>query len=479
MLAVEAGTAQQRGNVKPRIAPPVPARSRLDEFGQAAALSGLEMMPWQLEAARYTQAVDANDRWLFREVGIIVARQNGKTSILVPLIVSRLLAGHRIMHTAQDRNLPREVFGMVADVMADSPGLFGNRNGRHMKPRFANGQEEIRLTNGGIYSLVAPTRGGARGPSRDLVIVDELREMDSFDFIAAAKPTMTVSKSPQMLYLSNAGTDDSLVLNALRGRASTDPRLAYLEWSADKQYKADDVRGWAQANPGMGYEVGGMGSIFEYLSDEHRTATLEGSMGVFETEHLCRWVPTEQQDLVDAFSWTRSRDDDLEQPHRPAMGVSMSPDGRRASVALAWPRDDGTIGLRLAYNVPGDPIDTDALGNELRALARSLRVRSVGFDPLTDRELSKYFAKPQPISGSLFANASAQFVNCVAAGKLRWADCDAVTDDLTWTSRREHDGTGHFEAVRSSDDHSITASLAAIRAVWLASGPRPTSPRVH
>ena len=54
-----------------------------------------------------------------------------------------------------------------------------------MPCQYAVGHEEIRLNNGGWYRIAAPTSGGARGPSNDIVIVDELREMVSFDFIAA------------------------------------------------------------------------------------------------------------------------------------------------------------------------------------------------------------------------------------------------------------------------------------------------------
>ena len=43
---------------------------------------------------------------------------------------------------------------------------------------------------------------------------------------------MTASADPQLVYLSNAGTDESVVLNHVRDRAADDPRLAYLEWSA-------------------------------------------------------------------------------------------------------------------------------------------------------------------------------------------------------------------------------------------------------
>src|ERR1044072_2850525 len=99
-------------------------------------------MPWQDTAGRYLEALAPDDRHLYREVAIIVARQNGKTETLVPLITKRIRAGRRVMHTAQNREPPREVFGRVAAAMETHfPSELRS------KPRFANGQEEIRLVN--------------------------------------------------------------------------------------------------------------------------------------------------------------------------------------------------------------------------------------------------------------------------------------------------------------------------------------------
>jgi len=90
----------------------------------------------------------------------------------------------------------------------------------------------------------------------------------------------------------------------------------------------------------------------------------------------------------------------------------------------------------------------------------------------------KYLRKTKAVSGREHANASARFVNAVTGGTLHWTDADAVTDDLTWTSRKPHDESGSFQAVRADDDRPITAALAAIRAVWLASGPGGGQARV-
>lgn len=458
----------QLGRAKPRLAPPVPARSLWRDAAERAAELGIVFMPWQCEAERYIEAVGLDDLWLYPEVAAVVSRQQGKTELLIPHIIRRLRMGRRIMHTAQNRELPREVFHRVADVIT-KPGMPKLKS----RPRFANGQEEIRLTNGGLYRIVAPTRGGARGPSNDDVIVDEIRELADHDFIAAAKPTLTASPNPQILYLSNAGDEDSAVLNALRKRSDEDPSLAYLEWSAAPERAADDRKGWLEANPAIGH----MPQVLPYLEREYRSNLLAGTMAIFETEHLCRWVPTMRERLLADGAWSLCQAPlDLSAPPRSYMGISMDPDGRRACAVLAWQIDASTIGLRILLDVSADPIDTSVLGRDLRLLALRSGVVKVGFDPMSDAELAKFFKQTEPIAGQKYANASARFVTLVAAERLRWRDADAIGDDLLWTARKPHDETGTYQAVRAKDDRPIPAVLAAIRAVWLASGPASNAP---
>src|SRR5262245_53139757 len=171
--------------------------------------------------------------------------------------------------------------------------------------------------------MVAPPRGGARGRSRDPGTIDELPEVDSWGFIAAAKPTLTASRDPQVVYLSNAGTDTSIVLNALRERAGKDRRLAYLEWSAAPERNADDREGWAEANPAMGHERGEMGLIAETLEADYEASRLDGSLAVFETEHLCRWVVSMREVLVDGTAFEACEVARLPRARRSYVGISM------------------------------------------------------------------------------------------------------------------------------------------------------------
>ena len=475
-MAARAPKSELRGHDGPRIAPPVPARSGIRDLRETAAGMGIKLIPWQDVAGRYIEALGPGGRHLYREVAVLAARQQGKTTLMKPVIVRRLRLGRKIMHIAQNRELPREMFGVIADAIAETDeGLLPRRRGKIIWPRYGSGQEEIILTNGGSYRIAAASRGGARGHANDDVIIDELREMETFDVVAAAEPTLTMSADPQIIYLSNAGHEESVVLNAVRDRAGKDEALAYLEWSAAPERSADDRAGWAEANGALGYYP----SVLRTLESAYRKAQLSGNLAIFETEHLCRWVATMRERLVDEFAWKLCHaDNPLADPRRPFMAVSMAPSGTRASAAIAWRQADGTMGLRLLYDVTGDPINVDALGADLRRTEAKLGVPMVGFDPLTDAGLAKFFRKSQAISGAKYANASDTFVTMVNAHQLSWDDGPQIADDLVWTAKKPHEESGSYQAVRANDDRPITAALAAIRAVWLASGPKPATPKV-
>lgn len=462
------------GSPTPRIGPPLPIRHDLAGYRETAAALDIEPMPWQDTAASYLTAKTGN-LWTWRDVAIVVGRQNGKTTLTKPLIVQRLRAGRRLMHIAQVRELPRIMFEAIADALeASDPGLFPKRRGKIIWPRRGAGSESIVLTNGGTYRIAAAITGSARGHSFDDLLIDELREMESFDVINAAKPAQRFSDDPQTIYLSNAGTDDSVVLNSLKVRGEAgDPALAYLEWSADPDLDAGDVAGWVQANPSIGH----FPQVLRDLEKDYTSARLAGNMAGFETEALCRWVKTMRPVLVTRDEWERlEATGPVPKARRTFLGVSMDPDGTRAAAATAWLGQDDICYVSLVEDVRGDPISTADLGNAWRVAHHAAKV---GFDPMTDRELAKFFKVTKPVSGGEFANATSNFVARVKAGTLRWVDAGAVGDDLAWTSRKENDETGSFQAVRANDDRPIPAALAVIRAVWLATGIRTSSLRVY
>jgi hypothetical protein len=478
VLAKKLAAPELIGSASPRIAPPLPLRHDVAGYRRAATGFDIVPMPWQETAATYLTATGPGDRRLYREVAIVVGRQNGKTTLTKPLIAERLMDGRHIMHIAQVRELPRMMFEAIADYLeAEAPELFPRRRGKIIWPRRGAGSESIVLTNGGSYRIAAAISGSSRGHSIDDLIIDELRQMESFEVVNSAKPAQRFSEDPQTIYLSNAGTDDSVVLNSLRKRAEGgDPSLAYLEWSADPEYAVDDRRGWVQANPSIGHYE----QVLRDLETDYIAASLGGNMNGFETEALCRWVRTMRPSLVTSEEWAACQATETPPRARKTfMAVSMDPDGSRATAAAAWLGPDDICYVTVVDDVTGDPVRTSEVGQAWRTAATARKVMRVGFDPMTDAELAKFFKVTKSVSGMEFGNATANFVARVKAGTIRWVDADVIAEDLTWTSRKENDETGSYQAVRANDDRPIPSVLAAIRAVWLATGLRPSRPRIY
>jgi hypothetical protein len=431
-----------------------------------AAHVELELYPWQQRSLRYLSALSPTIGWLWPEVAILAARQNGKTTILELLILTRLVAGQRVMHSAQNRELPRESHIWLGDTLSRFyPELLG-RNA----VRSSSGQESITLRNGGHYRIAAATRRGARGPSNDLVAVDEVLELDNFDFLAAAKPTTQHSLWPQVAYFSNAGTPESVVLASLRLRADSDQSLAYLEWSAAPDDDPGDPRAWAKANPTIGHFAGSLPN----LEREYRANLLGNTMDIWEREYLCRWTPSAGTALLlQPDEWARNDFSLADDGRRVVFGIKVDPDGSRASIVAAWQLADDRIALDVIGDVTGEPIETRALGLDLRAVVKERKARKVIYDPWTDADLARYVRSGTAVGGRDYASATEKFVALAQSRQLVIRDPQGIIErDLEHTVKSSS-RAGTYQAVKDSPESTNTALEAAIRAVWIASAPQP------
>jgi hypothetical protein len=468
--AVAVATRAKYGSAKPRIAPPTPLRSDVKGFREEAHALGIILDPWQLVVARYIEARTKEGTRLYPEICVEVARQNGKTTIAKPLITRALRSGLRVLHIADKRELPRKMHAFVADALSKEPELFPTRRGKTIWPRYGSGQEEIELANGGRYSVAA--KAGGRGWDEvDILIIDELRELQDFTPIAAAESTQAVSSDPLMLYFTNAGDDKSIVLNSVRDRAGTDPNLAFLEWSAEPDRPPEDRVGWFQANPAIGHRPMMLG----WLERQYLKHKLAGTMPLFETENLCRSVPTLQPRVVDDIEWQRARGS-VSNPVAPVMGIKVDPEGRRASAVIAW-KDDSHSYVRSFAEDTLAPVDLDAFAADLKPLARQYKVSQVAYDPWTDRDLARHFPNAKAINGAEYFQAGMRFISEVTGGRLHHDDDGTIATDLAYTVRRET-SNGWF-AGRADAERPTTASEAAIRAIYLATEPSQRKSKVY
>lgn len=459
------------GSTTPRIGPPIPARSAHQAIVDRAEELGEPLRPWQVTDVRYITALAPTTGWLYKEVATLAARRNGKTTIMRPIIVEDLLNGRKIVHAAQDLKLPRQMHEEVATIIDEQYREFlPSRRGI----KYGVGQESIQLTTGGAYRIVSNTRSGARGMSNDRVLVDEVLELTSMDFVAAAIPTVLTSPWGQVIYFSNAGTNASVVLQWLKARAENDPSLAYLEWSADPELAPDDMTGWLQANPSIGHEP----VMLPNLESEYRKHQMGGTLDVWEREHLCRQTLAHHEAIVSAEQWAMQEFVKEAEPIRPSLGIKMDISGERASAVLAWQEDDGRTSVDVIVDEEAHPIDTDRLGPDIQKLAVQKHVASTAYDPYTDTDLAQHLRRAKPLTGRDYANASEKFVRLVAGRQFRVHDEGGIlAEDIAATIPRSMKG-GAYVAIKASPETTNTAAEAAIRAVWLASSPKPVPSRV-
>ena len=244
------------GDQEPRLSS-LPPFDRDDSGRNAVALAGvagMDLDPWQrlvLEAGLRRRGA----RWAAFEVALIVARQNGKGTVLEALELAALFLFpdvRLILHSAHEFKTAAEAFLRIRALIEDHPDF----DAQVSRIRTAAGSEAVELKDGKRLRFVARSSGSGRGFTSDLVILDEAYKLGDQE-MAALLPTLSARPDPQVWYTSTAGDPGSIQLGRVRARgvAGGDRSLAFLEWSAEDTDDPAVPGTWARANPGLGIRI--------------------------------------------------------------------------------------------------------------------------------------------------------------------------------------------------------------------------------
>lgn len=303
-------TAQLRGLTEPRLwtRPLVdltPETSLGFECIAFAVIAlGMTLDPWQCWFLIHALELRADGSFRFRTIVLLVARQNGKTTVMRALSLWAIFTGRvkLVVGTAQDLDVARECWESAVDLVEADGELAEQIAGTRKKATRANGKEVLKLANGSRYKIKATTVDAGRGiPGVGLVLLDELRtHRDHAPWSALNKTTMAIPNA-LTVGMSNAGDDTSVVLNDLREKAlaGANEALGIFEWSAEPGCALDDRQAWAQANPSLGY-----GRMTERALN---SAMLDDPAAVFRTECLCQRVES-LKGAVDSLAWRGGAD---------------------------------------------------------------------------------------------------------------------------------------------------------------------------
>lgn len=427
------------GATKPRLSsPPLKGKSKIDDIIELANLIQMPLLPWQEYVLRDMLVVDKNDMFVRKTNLLLVARQQGKTHLARMLILAHLVRwpSKNVLIMSSNRSMALETFRLVADALEGNDTL----KSLTKKIRYANGSECIEMLDGTRLDVVAATRDGSRGRSTDFLFIDEVREISEEGYRAAI-PTTRARPNAQTLLCSNAGDAFSVVLNGLRERALENPpkTFGFYEYSAPQFCKIDDRKGWAMANPALGYTV-----TEETLEEAVATSPIENT----RTELLCQWIDSLQS------PWTHGSveacsDASLEIPVGgfTVFGFDVSPSRRNASLVIGQICPDGRIGVGIAQTWESQvSVDDLKIAVDIKTWADKYLPRKICYDKYATQTIADRLANSgqviQDISGAAFYTACTDLKNAldnqtlVHKGQDVWIqnmqNCAAKTNDSSW-----------------------------------------------
>jgi len=263
--------------------------------------------PWQRWLVIHAGELLPDGRPRFRRVLVLVARQNGKTELLVILALFWLYVERvrLVLGTSTNLDYAKESWEKAVTLAEDLPALAAEiaKDGI----RRANGEQTLSTVWRGRYKIAASNRKGGRSLTINRLVMDELREHHDWSAYNAAKPATNAVPDAQIWMLSNAGDERSTVLNSLRDQAieGLDESLGIFEWSSPDPMEADDPEALAMANPSLGRRM-----MIENLLGEARAAKAAGGeqLASFLTEVHCRRVDL-LNPAIDLQEWERCQDD--------------------------------------------------------------------------------------------------------------------------------------------------------------------------
>jgi phage terminase large subunit-like protein len=346
-----------RGEQRPRVwSIPESVSSTGPEALELCRMAGLYLDAWQEFVFTNALGERPDGQWAAFEVGVDVARQNGKGAILEARELAGLflLPEKLIIHSAHQFDTSLEAFRRLLFLIEDTPDL----DRRVTRVSRSHGEEGIELKDGSRIRFRTRTKGGGRGFSCDCLMLDEAMFLPESAH-GALLPTLSARPNPQVWYTGSA-VDQTVHENGVvfarireRGHRGSDPRLAYFEWSADfanPEDVGDATEGelWAQANPGLGIRITREHIAAEQRSMDPRTFAVE-RLGVGD------WPRTDGSGefVIDPEAWAELADEKSVLADPIILSYDVSPDRSRASIAAAGRRRDGLFHVEVVERKPG------------------------------------------------------------------------------------------------------------------------------
>ena len=384
---------------------------------------GFPLLPWQKWLAIEMHKVLPSGKWRFPEVGIIISRQNGKSTFLALRILAGIaLWGEKLqVHTAHKLTTSSETFWKIDEIIQNTPRL----QALFIKKYETKGSQEIRMKD--ARYLVRANNSAGRGIAAvDTIHMDEVREYQSDDVWTALRFTQLASVNPQLIAYSNAGDQHSVVLTKLRERGlaaaeGAKDRIGWFEWSGEPgcDIFINGEPNWeqfAQANPSLGYT----------LQADNLESALHDEETIVRTELLCQWV-SQINPAINQKNWEGCAVDKVQlDPEEPTwMAIDLSPNRQEAALVAAQKvknSDKFIVALLETYENPVN-LDDLQLANSIARWVRKYSTETVAYSRQTAGAVATRLAPAgigtTAIDGALYGQACDEMLSAITSNRLQ------------------------------------------------------------
>jgi len=435
---------------------------------------GINLMEWQRFVCIHGHKVRPDGRWAHSELGLIMARQQGKSTLMMLRILTGMFVWGEGLQLASAHRLTTslETFRQIVALIETHPKL----EKEVKKIRWQHGAEEIELF-GNRRFVVKAANNAARGLSKpETIHLDELREYKDEDAWSSMRYSMMAAKNPQVWIYSSAGDQHSVILNKLRERAlasaTTNDPIGWFEWSAEPDapilLPSGEINwsAFAQANPSLGITI----------HPDNLKAVINDPPDIVRTEVLAQWVDTINS-AIDAQKWGLCQTEPIPlDPEQPTwLGLDLSPDRKFGALVATQKLSGERFNLVLLHTWSNDYSLNDlAIANDIAPYVRKYNTQTVAYSKRTAQAVaSRLVPAGIPITdmdGAIYAESCDRWLGAINSHRLQHGGQDELTQQ-TLSAAKLPFGDGSWVIGRRASRVAVCAAVASALATYFATQP--------
>ncbi len=432
---------------------------------------GINLMEWQRFVCIHGHKVRPDGRWAHSELGLIMARQQGKSTLMMLRILTGMFVWGEGLQLASAHRLTTslETFRQIVGLIETNPRL----EKEVKKIRWQHGAEEIELF-GNRRFVVKAANNAARGLSKpETIHLDELREYKDEDAWSSMRYSMMAAKNPQVWVYSSAGDQHSVILNKLRERAlasaTTDDPIGWFEWSAEPDapilLPSGEINwsAFAQANPSLGITI----------HPDNLKAVINDPPDIVRTEVLAQWVDTINS-AIDAQKWGMCQADPIPlDPEQPTwFGLDLSPDRKFAALTATQRLPGEKFNLVLLHTWSNDfSINDLAVANDIAPYARKYNVQTIAYSARTAQAVASRLIPAgfscTNMDGAIYAESCDRWLGAINSHRLQHGGQDELTQQTLSAAKLPY-GDGSWIIGRRASRVAVCAAVASALATYFA-----------